>query len=321
MDKKSSVCVLGGRGLVGSSLIKKLEELGFENLLSPSSQELDLCNQNQVQNFFAQNHIDYLFVCAGKVGGILANSQMPFEFLYQNAMIAMNSIHAAITYNVKKTLYLGSSCIYPKFAEQPIPEEALLTGVLESSNEGYALAKISGIKLCEYAHKQLGKNFISAMPCNLYGPRDNYHPSHSHVIPGLLRRFHEAKISRNKTVTIWGSGNPLREFLFVDDLARALILLMEKYEDSQHINVGSGKETSIRELAHAVKEAVGFDGAIVFDASKPDGTPRKIMRNSKIENLGWSPEVELRVGLKKAYEWALENHCFEASPNLKKDAA
>ncbi len=316
MDKNTTVCILGARGLVGSSIERLLRKQGFHTLLTPKHSELDLCNQSDVNAYFAEHQINQLYICAGRVGGIIANSRHPYEFLYENAMIAMNCIQAALKNQVGKTLYLGSSCIYPKFAEQPLCEEALLSGGLETTNEGYALAKITGIKLAEYAQKQFGARIVSAMPCNLYGPGDNYHPNNSHVIPGLMRRFHEAKVSGADSVTIWGSGKPLREFLFADDLSRALLLIMEKYESPQFINVGSEHEITIRDLSRAIATAVDFRGSVFFDPSKPDGTPRKIMNSHKIKKLGWSAETSLEEGLKLAYAWALENHCFESKAEL-----
>jgi GDP-L-fucose synthase len=310
ISKDSKVFVAGHRGLVGSHLTAKLQELGFRNLLLKHRSELDLTNQEQVNKYFKSERPDIVYIAAGKVGGIVANQNEPAEFLYQNIMIAANVMSAAATYGTKKLLYLGSSCIYPKMAEQPIKESSLLTSTLEKTNEGYALAKIAGVKMCEYYRKQYNKNFISAMPCNLYGPRDNFHPENSHVIPGMMRRFHNAVIAGDEQVVIWGTGNVFREFLHVQDLAAALPFLMEHYESGETINVGSGQEMSIRELAESMAKVVGFKGKLVFDASKPDGTPRKIMDNSKIAALGWVPKISFLEGLAETYKWAVEEDKF-----------
>jgi len=308
--KSAKVYVAGHRGLVGKALTNQLKNEGFANLIARTSSELDLRNQDQVRQFFKENRPDYVYLVAGKVGGILANSNEPADFLYDNLMIAANVISAAAEFNTKKLLYLGSSCIYPRLAEQPIKESSLLTGPLEKTNEAYALAKIAGIKLCEHFRKQYQKNFISAMPCNLYGKNDNFHPENSHVIPGLLRRFHEAKAQGAKEVVVWGTGKALREFLNVEDLARALPFLMEKYNESETINIGSGAELTIHQLASTIAEVTGYSGKIVFDPSKPDGTPRKVLGVNKISQLGWKPSVSLKDGLHEAYTWALQNGVF-----------
>jgi len=311
MDKSSRIYVAGHRGLVGSSLLKTLDKHGYKNLIYKPHSELDLINQNAVNNFFSENKIDFVFLAAARAGGIHANQTLMADFAYENLMIACNVIKAAAHFGVQKLLFLGSSCIYPKNCPQPIKEEYLLSGPLEKTNEGYALAKITGLKLCEYFYKQYGKKFISAMPCNLYGPHDNYHPTHSHVIPALLRRFHEAKIKKLHEVSIWGSGSPLREFLYVDDLSEALVLLMNQYDSPETINIGSEKEVSIYELAHLIKETTDYKGALTFDQTYPDGTPRKILDCSKMKNLfRWSASSELKNGLKSAYSWAVENNKF-----------
>lgn len=302
MKKDSKIYIAGHRGMVGSAIMRKLALDGYSNLIGKTSAELDLSNQMNVDQFFKQEKPEVVVLAAAKVGGILANSLYPSEFLYMNMMIAANVIHAAASNGVEKLLFLGSSCIYPKMAPQPLKEEYLLSGPLEKTNEAYAIAKIAGLKLTEYYHAQYGKKFISAMPSNLYGPGDNYHPDHSHVIPGLIRRFHEAKVEGKKTVQIWGTGKPLREFLFVEDLAEACVYLLENYEKPEFVNVGSGEEVSIFELSKLISEAVGFEGEIEFDHSKPDGTPRKIMDSSKINSLGWRAKTPLSAGLRLAYE-------------------
>lgn len=311
MDRNGSVYVAGHRGLVGSNLVQVFQERGFKNLLTPSRSEVDLLDQVAVERFFQAEKPEYAVICAAKVGGILFNNQYQADFLYENVMLAANVIHAAARSGVKKLLFLGSSCIYPRQATQPINEDSLLTGPLEPTNEGYALAKIVGLKLCEKYRQQYGKNFISAMPTNLYGPGDNFHPEHSHVIPGMMRRFHEAKVSGAKEVAIWGSGSPMREFLFISDLAEALFLLMEQYEEAATINVGTGRDVSIAELAVLMKEITGFPGEIVYDRTKPDGMMRKVLDVSRINKLGWKPRVSLRQGLERTYAWALEHGVFE----------
>jgi GDP-L-fucose synthase len=307
MEISAKIYVAGHRGMVGSAIVRCLEKNGYKNIVTASSTALDLRSQEQVNRFFDQEKPEYVFLAAAKVGGILANNNYPAEFLYDNLMIESNLIHAAYKNNVTKLLFLGSSCIYPKFAEQPIKENSLLTGSLEPTNEWYAIAKIAGIKLCQAYHKQYGTRFISAMPTNMYGYGDNYHPENSHVLPALLRRFHEAKVEGKSEVTIWGSGKPLREFMFSDDLAEACFFLMKNYEDPELINVGTGEEVSIYELATKIKEVVGFEGAINFDAGKPDGTPRKLMDSSNLHKLGFKHKVNLRDGLQKTYQDFLKN--------------
>ncbi len=307
MEKSDVIYVAGHRGLVGSAIVRCLQRHGYNNILTAPHSELDLTDQQAVKKFFASNKIDYCFLGAAKVGGIMFNSRYQADFLYDNLMISCNVIHAAAEHDIKKLLFLGSSCIYPKMAPQPIKEEYLMTGPLEPTNEGYALAKITGLKLCEKYREQYGKNFISVMPTNLYGVGDNFHPDHSHVIPGILNRFHKAKTEKNPDVTIWGTGKPRREFLYVDDLAEALVLLMHKYNEAETINVGTGQDISILELSEMVKEATGYQGEIKTDPSKPDGTPRKVLDVSRIRSLGWEPKVSLKEGLKLAYNWAIEN--------------
>ena len=296
------IYIAGHRGMVGSAIVRELNKQGYQNLVFRTSGELDLTQQGKVEQFFKEEKPECVVLAAAKVGGILANSEQPTEFLYQNLMIASNVIHAAAENGVEKLLFLGSSCIYPKFAPQPLKEESLLTGALESTNEAYAIAKISGLKLAEYYNRQHGKAFISAMPSNLYGPNDNYHPDQSHVIPGLIRRFHEAKMNNTAEVMVWGTGTPLREFLYVDDLAEACVFLLKNYEAPQFLNVGSGDEVTIKELATLIAKTVGYTGLIRFDSSKPDGTPRKVMDSSKINQLGWKSRTKLEQGLKIAYK-------------------
>lgn len=302
MKKESKIYIAGHRGMVGSAILRSLERRGFSNLIFASSDELDLKDTQKVNRFFEKQQPEYMFVAAAKVGGILANNTYPADFLYDNLMIQNNVIHAAFVHKVKKLLFLGSSCIYPRLAPQPIKEESLLSGYLEPTNEAYAIAKIAGIKLCQAYHKQHGSRFISAMPTNMYGYGDNYHPENSHVLPALLRRFHEAKVGNKAEVAIWGSGKPLREFMFSDDLAEACVFLMEAYEDPQLINVGTGEEVSVLELAKTIAEIVGYKGKITFDSSKPDGTPRKLMDSSRLHGLGYKHKVSLREGIKLTYE-------------------
>ena len=301
MKKDSKIYVAGHRGMVGSAICRALEKQGFENLIYRRSSELDLMDQQAVQAFFRKEQPEYVFLAAAKVGGIMANNTFRAEFLYNNLMIEANVIHAAHLAGVKKLLFLGSSCIYPKLAPQPLTEESLLSGYLEPTNEPYAIAKIAGIKLCEAYRDQYGANFISAMPTNLYGPNDNYDLKGSHVLPALIRRFHEAKINGNSQVELWGTGTPLREFLYVDDLAEACIFLMQEYNDSGFLNIGTGSDISIRDLAELIKNIVGYTGEYVFDTSKPDGTPRKLMDVSKINNLGWKATTSLEEGIEKVY--------------------
>ncbi|MCA9766771.1 MAG: GDP-L-fucose synthase [Carnobacterium sp.] len=302
MIQNSKIYIAGHNGMVGSAIKRKLEKEGYRNLILRNSRELDLRDQNAVNNFFASERPEYVFLAAAKVGGILANNIYRAEFLYDNLMIEANAIHAAYQAEVRKLLFLGSSCIYPKMAPQPIKENSLLTGTLEETNEAYALAKISGLKYCEYLNRQYGTDYISAMPTNLYGPNDNYHPQNSHVLPALIRRVHEAKISNSNEVVVWGTGKVLREFLYVDDLADASLYLMSHYSGNQPINIGTGKDLSIAELASLVKKAVGYEGDIVYDTSKPDGTPRKLLDVSKLNNMGWSYKTELEEGIELAYQ-------------------
>jgi GDP-L-fucose synthase len=313
MELNSKIFVAGHKGLVGSSLIRALEKVGYTNIITRTRQELDLCDQRSVNDFFSSERPEHVLLAAAKVGGILYNKNYQADFLFENLITATNVIHAAFKYDAKKLLFLGSSCIYPKMAPQPIREESLLSGPLEPTNEGYAIAKIACLKLCEKYHQQYGREFISIMPTNLYGPEDNFHPEHSHVIPGIMRRFHEAKLTEAPTVTIWGTGTPRREFLHVDDLAAALILLMKSYNDPSIINVGTGIDVTLKELAETMKQIVGYQGDIVYDTSKPDGTPRKVLDVSKIKALGWSPAYSLVEGLKMTYEWATVNRKFESN--------
>jgi len=320
MERNSKIYIAGHLGLVGGGIWRAFQRHGYTNLLGRSIDELDLINQQAVEEFFAKEKPEYVVLVAAKVGGIHANNVYRGQFIYENLMIEMNVIHAAYKHGVKKLLFLGSSCIYPKLAPQPIKEDALLTGPLETTNEPYAIAKIAGVRLCDAYNRQYGTNFISAMPTNMYGPGDNYHPENSHVLPALIRRFHEAKVSAAAEVVCWGTGSPLREFLYSDDLAEACLFLVEhaNYTDmaftdgsgtvQSHINVGSGKEVTIKELAETVKEVVGFQGKITWDSSKPDGTPRKLMDSSRINALGWTAKVTLRDGLARAYSDFLTRH-------------
>ncbi len=306
MKKEDKIYIAGHNGMVGSSIVRKLKQEGFTNLITRSSKELNLINQADVLAFFEENKPDYVFLAAAKVGGIQANNTYKGDFLYDNLMIQTNVIHAAHANQVKKLLFLGSSCIYPKFAQQPISEDSLLTGTLEPTNEPYAIAKIAGIKLCDAYRDQYGSNFISAMPTNLYGPNDNYDLSNSHVLPAMIRKFHEAKNNGVGEVVVWGTGTPLREFLYVDDLAEACYFLMENYNEPGAINVGTGSDITIADLAHLVKKIVGFEGEIVFDTSKPDGTPKKQLDVSRINQLGWKATTELEAGIRKAYSSFLD---------------
>ena len=312
MDNDSRIFVAGHRGLVGSAIVRKLRREGHANVLARTRAELDLLDQRAVHAFFREEKPRFVFVAAARVGGIKANAEHQAEFLYQNLVIAANVIHAAAEANVEKLLFLGSSCIYPRQAPQPMNEDALLTGALEPTNEGYAIAKIAGLKLCEHYHRQYGKRFIAAMPTNLYGPNDNFHPDQSHVIPGMMRRFHEAAVGGAGEVAVWGSGAPRREFLHVDDLADALYLLMQRYEEAQFVNVGTGEDCTIAELALTMAEVTGFEGSIVFDRSKPDGAPRKLLNVSRINALGWRARIALRDGLRDTYRWALDHDVFAA---------
>lgn len=306
MNKDSKIYVAGHRGLVGSAVVRNLEERGYTNIIYRTHKELDLTRQVEVEKFFEEEKPEYVFLAAAKVGGIHANNTRPAEFIYDNLMIESNIIHSAYKYGVKKLLFLGSSCIYPKFANQPIKEEYLLTGELEPTNEAYAIAKITGIELCKFYRRQYGCDFISAMPTNLYGINDNFDLETSHVLPALIRKFHEAKINNQEEVIMWGTGKPLREFMYVDDLADALVHLMLNYSDEIHVNMGTGKDLSISELAQIVKEVVGYEGKIVNDLSKPDGTPRKLLDVSRLEATGWKYKIELRDGIEKVYKWYLE---------------
>lgn len=305
------ILILGSKGLVGSAIFNKLKELGYLNLLSPTRQELDLLNHKKVLEYFSDHKPDYVFLAAAKVGGILANSLYPADFIYQNILIQTNVIEASYQHNIKKLLFLGSSCIYPKLAPQPIKEDYLLSGPLEQTNEPYAIAKICGIKMCNAYNQQFNTNFLCIMPTNLYGPNDNFDPEHSHVVPALIRKFHEAKIQHKGVVKVWGSGKPKREFLYVDDLADASIYLLNKYNSndvSPFVNIGVGKDISINELANMIKRIVGFTGEIEFDLTKPDGTPRKLLDITKMKALEWKPKTSLEEGLTRTYEWFKVNH-------------
>lgn len=308
MNVDSKIFVAGHRGMVGSAIVRSLQNDGFRKIIVRKSSELDLRNQAEVDAFFASEKPEYVFLAAAKVGGIVANNTYRAEFLYDNLMIEANIIHASYKNQVSKLLFLGSSCIYPKFAPQPMKEDSLLTGLLEPTNEPYAIAKIAGIKLCEAYRDQYNCNFISAMPTNLYGPGDNYHLENSHVIPAMIRKFHEAKTNGASSVTLWGTGAPLREFLYVDDLADACLFLMKNYNGRLFVNVGSGSEVSIKELAQQIGKIIGFDGDIVFDTSKPDGTPRKLMNSDVLHNMGWKHTHSLEAGLKLAYEDFLKSN-------------
>lgn len=302
MEKNSKIYVAGHRGMVGSAIVRELKRRGYTNIITRTHSELDLTRQEDVERFFAQERPEYVFLAAAKVGGIEANNSSPADFMYINMMLEMNVIHSAWRNGCKKLEFLGSSCIYPRMAPQPMPESCLLTSSLEQTNEAYALAKISGLKYCEYLNRQYGTDFISVMPTNLYGPNDNYHPINSHVLPALIRRFHEAKKKGLESVTCWGDGSPLREFLYVDDLADLCVFLMENYSGNETVNAGSGKELSIRELTEIVAKTVGYEGRIEWDTSKPNGTPRKLLDVSKAKALGWSYKTELSDGVALAYE-------------------
>lgn len=307
MNLNSKIYVAGHRGLVGSAILRKLEQDGYNNLVYKTSKELDLRDKNAVDSFFENEKPEYVFLAAAKVGGIVANNEFPADFIRDNLMIQTNVIDASYRNNVTKLLFLGSTCIYPKLAPQPLKEEYLLTGPLEPTNDAYALAKISGIKMCQSYNKQYGTTYISAMPTNLYGENDNFDLQSSHVLPALMRKFHEAKEQGKTSVEIWGTGTPKREFLYSDDLADACVFLMNHYNDDEIVNIGVGEDVTIRELAETIKTVVGFEGELTFDTSKPDGTPRKLVDTSKINELGWSAKVELREGVKRAYDWYLEN--------------
>ncbi|WP_369178141.1 GDP-L-fucose synthase family protein [Candidatus Thiodubiliella endoseptemdiera] len=315
MNKNSKIYIAGHRGLVGSAIIRELEKQGFNNLITRTHKELDLINQAEVQSFFQQEKPDYVILAAAKVGGIHANNVYPADFIYQNMMIEANVIHSAYEYQVKRLLFLGSTCIYPKAVQQPMREDALLTDVLEPTNEPYALAKIAGVKLCESYNRQHSTDFRSVMPTNLYGINDNFHPENSHVIPALMRRFHEAKINNDAEVIVWGSGKAMREFLFVDDMAQASLFVLALNEETyqantkpmlSHINVGTGVDVTIREMAQTMKQVVGFKGKLVFDTTKPDGAPRKLIDVARLSKMGWQYSVTLEEGLAQTYQWYLE---------------
>jgi len=301
MESNSKIFVAGHRGMVGSAIVKDLQSRGFNNIVTRTSTELNLIDQKAVSDFFDKEKPEYVFLAAAKVGGIVANNTYRADFLYENIMIQSNVIHESYNTGVKKLLFLGSTCIYPKLAPQPLREDYLLTGLLEETNEPYAIAKISGIKMCDAYRDQYGCNFISVMPTNLYGLNDNYDLQNSHVLPALLRKFHEAKVNGEKTVTVWGSGSPLREFLHATDMANACVYLMLNYNDRGFVNIGTGNEISIKDLAYLVKDTVGFEGEVVFDTSKPDGTPRKLTDTTKLNSLGWKHSIELKDGIAKVY--------------------
>jgi GDP-L-fucose synthase len=312
-----TIFVAGHRGMVGSAIVRRLRASGYEHILTADRQALDLLDQAAVRRFFAEHRIDQVYLAAARVGGIHANNTYPAEFIHDNLVIQSNLIHAAHTTGVDRLLFLGSSCIYPKHAEQPMREDALLTGVLEPTNEPYAIAKIAGIKMCESYNRQYGRRYRSVMPTNLYGPNDNFHPENAHVLPALMRRLHEAKEEGRPTVTVWGTGRAMREFLHVDDMARASVFVMEMDDalyakktrpDLSHINVGTGEDCTIRALAEALARVIGYEGRLEFDATKPDGTPRKLMDVSRLTAMGWRPEIGLEDGLRQTYRWFLENH-------------
>ncbi len=307
MNKESKIFVAGHRGMVGSSILRRLQAEGFTQILTRNRSDLDLLDRLAVRRFFEIERPEFVFDAAARVGGIIANSEKPVEFLIENLTIQNNVIQAAADFGAAKLLFLGSSCIYPKLAPQPISEDSLLTGPLEPTNDAYALAKIAGIKLCQAYAKQYGKNFISAMPTNLYGPNDNFDLRTSHVLPALLRKVHEAKASGARSVSVWGTGTPRREFLHVDDLADACLFLLKNYDSPEIVNIGCGEDVSIRELAETIRETLGFDGDLVFDTSKPDGTPRKLLNIEKIRSLGWTPRIPLREGILDAYAWFLQS--------------
>ena len=307
MDKDSSIYVAGHRGMVGSAIVRELRRQGYENIITRTHHELDLTDQQAVRRFFAEVKPEYVFLAAAKVGGIEANARHLADFMYENMMLEMNVINAAWRNGCRKLQFLGSSCIYPRLAPQPMKESCLLTSSLEPTNEAYALAKISGLKYCEYLNRQYGTDFISVMPTNLYGPNDNYHPEHSHVLPALIRRFHEAKLSGAPSVTCWGDGSPLREFLYVDDLANLCVFLMNNYSGNETVNAGTGKELSIKELTELVAQTVGYEGEILWDTSRPNGTPRKLLDVSKATAMGWRHSTELPEGIRLAYEDFLSN--------------
>lgn len=307
MEKNAKIYVAGHKGMVGSAIVRELKKQGYDNVITRSHKELDLTRQDQVEAFFEMEKPDYVFLAAAKVGGIVANNEAPADFMYDNMILEMNVIHSSFKNNVKKLMFLGSSCIYPRLAPQPIKEEYLLSGKLEETNEAYALAKISGLKYCEYLNRQYKTDYISVMPTNLYGPNDNYHPTHSHVLPALIRRFHEAKIENKPYVTCWGTGKPLREFLYVDDLANACVFLMNTYSGNETVNLGTGVEITIKELTELVAKVIGYEGEIRWDSTKPDGTPRKLLDVSKLESLGWHYKTDLEEGIRLSYHDFLTN--------------
>ena len=307
MEKTAKIYVAGHRGMVGSAIVRELKRQGYCNIITRNHAELDLMRQQEVERFFEQERPEYVFLAAAKVGGIVANHSALADFMYENMILEMNVIHSAWQCGCKKLEFLGSSCIYPRMAPQPMKESCLLTSALEETNEAYALAKISGLKYCEYLNRQYGTDFISVMPTNLYGPNDNYHPTHSHVLPALIRRFHEAKLSGAKSVVCWGDGSPLREFLYVDVLANLCVFLMNHYSGNETVNAGTGKEISIKDLTALVAKVVGYEGEIEWDASKPNGTPRKLLDVSKAQNMGWTYKTELEDGIKLSYQDFLSN--------------
>ena len=307
MEKEAKIYVAGHRGMVGSAIVRELRRQGYANIVTRTHSQLDLCSQSSVEQFFNQEKPEYVFLAAAKVGGIEANRTAPADFMWQNMMLEMNVIHSAWKSGVKKLEFLGSSCIYPRMAPQPMKEECLLTGALESTNEAYALAKISGLRYCQYLNRQYGTHYISVMPTNLYGPCDNYHPTHSHVLPAMIRRFHEAKEEGAPSVTCWGDGSALREFLFVDDLANLCVFLMNHYDGNETVNAGTGKELTIRQLAQTVARVVGYKGEILWDSSMPNGTPRKLLDVSRAKALGWTYSTELEEGIALAYHDFLTN--------------
>lgn len=308
MEKNSKIYVAGHRGLVGSAIVRNLKSKGYMNIIGRTHEELDLTNQEEVRKFFEAERPEYVFLAAAKVGGINANNTYPADFIMENLQIECNVIKASHDFKVKKLMFLGSSCIYPKMCPQPIKEEYLLSDYLEPTNEAYAIAKIAGLKMCQFFKKQYGDNFISVMPTNLYGPCDNFDLETSHVMPALIRKFHEAKVNNLPYVEVWGTGKPLREFLHVDDMADACVFLMENYNGEEHVNIGTGEEISIRKLAYIIKDIVGFKGEILFNTDKPDGTPRKLLDVSRLNNLGWKYRIKLKDGIKEVYEWYKENY-------------
>ncbi|MCR4990989.1 MAG: GDP-L-fucose synthase [Lachnospiraceae bacterium] len=307
MEKNDKIYVAGHRGLVGSAIVRSLQRSGYTNIIGRTHKELDLTEQSAVREFFEKERPDIVVLAAAKVGGINANNTAPADFAYENMQIQCNVIECAHKYKVKKLLFLGSTCIYPRMAPQPIPESALLTGPLEETNEAYAIAKIAGLEMCKFFKRQYGDNFISCMPTNLYGPHDNYDLSGSHVMPAMIRKFHDAKVNGKPSVELWGTGSPLREFLYVDDMADACVFLLENYDGEEHVNIGTGKEVTIKELAMTVKDTVGYEGEIIWNKDMPDGTPRKLTNVDKLHALGFTHKVELEEGVKLAYEWFKEN--------------